>query len=155
MNLKYWQLEQLLTCAEIMISLLYSGSFVGQRNLLSILKRMFNLFCSILHNQDLSEQVKLSILVSFQTLTAEDSDSILSELRNLNFIQLILDLLFTHSNNPILVGAILTIITNLALNDQNNIKIRLVGAHVIGKILMENCPSFNKDKPKKYVRLEK
>lgn len=47
----------------------------------------------------------------------------------------------------------LTILTNLSLNDQNNIKIRLHGAHIIGKILMENCPTYNKDNPKKYVKL--
>ena len=45
----------------------------------------------------------------------------------------------------------LTLLTNLSLNDQNNLKIRLHGAHIIGKILMDNCPNFNKDNPKKYV----
>lgn len=45
----------------------------------------------------------------------------------------------------------LTILTNLSLNDQNNIKTRLFGAHIIGKILMDNCPLYNRDTPKKYV----
>jgi hypothetical protein len=45
----------------------------------------------------------------------------------------------------------ITILTNMSLNDQNNVKIRLHGAHIIGAILMENCTTFNKDKPKNYV----
>lgn len=77
-------------------------------------------------------------------MTAEEQD-ILVELRNLNLVQLILDMLDSHKSNPILTGSMLTILTNLALNDQNNIKIRLHGAHIVGKILMENCPTFNKD----------
>jgi hypothetical protein len=82
-----------------------------------------------------------------------DDFDILMDLRNLNLVPIILEMLQSHKNNPILVGSMLTILTNLALNDQNNIKIRLHGAHVIGKILMENCPTYNKDNPKKYVRL--
>lgn len=54
--------------------------------------------------------------------------------------------------NPILVGSMLTILTHLSLNDQNNIKIRLYGAHIIGKILMDNCPTYNRNNPKKYVK---
>lgn len=45
----------------------------------------------------------------------------------------------------------ITILTNMSLNDQNNVKIRLHGAHIIGAILMENCTTYNKDKPKNYV----
>ena len=56
-----------------------------------------------------------------------------------------------HRNNPILVGTMLTILTNLSLNDQNNIKIRLYGAHILGSLLMENCPTYNQSNPKKYV----
>lgn len=47
---------------------------------------------------------------------------------------------------------ILSNLTNLALNDQLNTRIRLEGAHFIGKILMENCPVLIKDK---HVRDEK
>ena len=47
---------------------------------------------------------------------------------------------------------ILSNLTNLALNDQINIKIRLHGAHIIGTILMDNCPVLIKDK---LVREEK
>ncbi len=36
--------------------------------------------------------------------------------------------------------------TNLSLNDEINTKIKLHGAHLIGKILMDNCPVFIKDK---------
>lgn len=59
-------------------------------------------------------------------------------------------MLQVNQNNPILVGSMLTFLTNLSLNDQNNIKIRLHGAHIIGKILMDNCPTYNKERPKKY-----
>lgn len=45
----------------------------------------------------------------------------------------------------------ITILTNMSLNDQNNVKIRLHGAHIIGAILMENCTTYNKDNPKNYV----
>ena len=41
------------------------------------------------------------------------------------------------------MGSILTTLTNLSLNDANNVKIRLHGAHIIGKILMEHCPRIN------------
>jgi len=41
---------------------------------------------------------------------------------------------------------VLSNLTNLALNDQLNAKIRLHGAHLIGLILMENCPVLIKDK---------
>lgn len=40
------------------------------------------------------------------------------------------------------MGSILTTLTNLSLNDQNNIQIRLLGAHIIGGILMQNCPTL-------------
>ena len=41
-----------------------------------------------------------------------------------------------------LIGSILTTLTNLSLHDQTNVKIRLYGAHIIGKILMKNCPAL-------------
>jgi len=44
-----------------------------------------------------------------------------------------------------LVGCILTILTNLSLHDLTNVKIRLYGAHIIGKILMKNCPALAKE----------
>lgn len=47
---------------------------------------------------------------------------------------------------------ILSNLTNLALNDQINVRVRLEGAHIIGKLLMENCPVLIKDK---HVREEK
>ena len=50
-----------------------------------------------------------------------------------------------------LLGSILTTLTNLSLNDANSVKIRLHGAHIIGRLLMENCPSLNKDQSKVYV----
>ena len=49
-------------------------------------------------------------------------------------------------DTPGLLGSILTTLTNLSLNDVNNVKIRLHGAHIIGKLLMDNCPQLNKDK---------
>ena len=39
-----------------------------------------------------------------------------------------------------MMGSILTTLTNLSLNDSNNVKIRLHGAHIIGTILMDHCP---------------
>jgi hypothetical protein len=44
-----------------------------------------------------------------------------------------------------MIGSILTTLTNLSLNDSTNQKIRLHGAHTIGKVLMDNCPAFNKE----------
>ncbi len=84
---------------------------------------------------------------------AADDYDILVELRNLHFIHILLDMLQldVHRNNPNMMGSILTILTNLSLNDQNNVKIRLHGAHIIGGILMENCTTFKFDNPKKYV----
>ena len=54
-------------------------------------------------------------------------------------------------DTPGILGSILTTLTNLSLNDANNVKIRLHGAHIIGKLLMENCPQLNRDEPKIYV----
>ena len=101
--------------------------------------------------------MRLSILGCFQTLTAvagaADDFDILVELRNLNMINLLLDMLNSPVNrdNPNLMGAVITILTNMSLNDQNNVKVRLYGAHIIGSILMENCTTFNVENPKKYV----
>jgi hypothetical protein len=101
--------------------------------------------------------VRLSILGCFQTLTAvagaADDFDILVELRNLNMINLLLDMLnsLVNRDNPNLLGAVITILTNMSLNDQNNVKVRLYGAHIIGSILMENCTTFNVENPKKYV----
>jgi hypothetical protein len=95
----------------------------------------------------------------FQTLTAvagaADDFDILVELRNLNFITILLEMLNESQNreNPNLIGAMITILTNMSLNDQNNVKIRLHGAHIIGSILIENCTTFNKENPRKYVKL--
>ena len=44
-----------------------------------------------------------------------------------------------------MIGSILTTLTNLSLNDATNVKIRLNGAHIIGAVLMDNCPALNKD----------
>ena len=87
---------------------------------------------------------------------AADDYDILVELRNLNFIHVILDLLQVEQNrnNPNLLGSMITILTNMSLNDQNNVKIRLHGAHIIGSILIENCTTFNKDHPKNYVKIQ-
>lgn len=103
--------------------------------------------------------MRLSILGCFQTLTAvagaADDFDILVELRNLNFITILLEMLTESPNreNPNLIGAMITILTNMSLNDQNNVKIRLHGAHIIGSILIENCTTFNKENPRKYVKL--
>ena len=72
----------------------------------------------------------------------------LAELKDLNLVPIMLQLIqaITAPENeniadsPGLLGSILTTLTNLSLNDANNIKIRLHGAHIIGKLLMENCP---------------
>ena len=37
-------------------------------------------------------------------------------------------------------------LTNLSLNDQMNLNIKQTGAHILGKILMDNCPVLIKDK---------
>ena len=57
----------------------------------------------------------------------------------------------TQPDSPGILGSILTTLTNLSLNDLNNVKIRLHGAHIIGSLLMENCPQLNRDNPKVYV----
>ena len=102
--------------------------------------------------------MRQSILSLFQTLTAvagaADDFDILVDLRNLGFITIVLELLEKPEtrNNPNLMGSTITILTNMSLNDTNNVKIRLHGAHLIGQILMENCTTFNKDNPKNYVK---
>lgn len=44
-----------------------------------------------------------------------------------------------------MICQILSNLTNLALNDLLNIKVRLHGADLIGRILMENCPALIKE----------
>ena len=44
-----------------------------------------------------------------------------------------------------MIGSILTTLTNLSLNDETNVKIRLNGAHIIGRVLMDNCPALSKE----------
>lgn len=58
-----------------------------------------------------------------------------------------------RSESPMLIGSILTTLTHLSLHDTTNVKIRLYGAHIIGKILMKNCPALIKenDKTIRYV----
>ena len=77
----------------------------------------------------------------------------LQELRELNLVSILLQLLVAISqaqggedlqNAPPIMGSILTTLTNLSLNDSNNVKIRLHGAHIIGQILMDNCPAVAK-----------
>ena len=43
-----------------------------------------------------------------------------------------------------LLGIIMTLLTNLSLNDQSNVKLRLHGAHIVGQILMKTCPALHK-----------
>jgi hypothetical protein len=93
----------------------------------------------------------MSILVCMQSLTNEDQD-ILGEFNDLNVVQIMLEFLQSYRAFPIMICHILSNLTNLALNDQINIKIRLHGAHIIGTILMDNCPVLIKDK---LVREEK
>jgi hypothetical protein len=45
-----------------------------------------------------------------------------------------------------MIASVLTTLTNLSLNDAANVKIRLNGAHIIGRVLCDNCPALNKDK---------
>jgi hypothetical protein len=86
---------------------------------------------------------------------AADDFDMLVDLRNLNLIHILIELLSNQQNrtNPSLLGSMITILTNMSLNDQNNVKIRLHGAHLIGQILMENCTTYNIENPKHYVRL--
>ena len=72
----------------------------------------------------------------------------LAELKDLNLVPIMLQLIVaitapeseTQPDTPGTLGSILTTLTNLSLNDANNVKIRLHGAHIIGSLLMDNCP---------------
>tara|TARA_B110000285_G_C15046585_1_gene574632 strand:+ start:452 stop:754 length:303 start_codon:yes stop_codon:yes gene_type:complete len=89
-----------------------------------------------------------------QTLTAEDQD-ILVEFKDLNIVQILLELLQSYQQNPIMICQVLSNLTNLALNDQINSRIRLQGAHLVGSILMENCPVLMKDRLVRDEKLQK
>lgn len=69
----------------------------------------------------------------------------LIEFKDLNLVEILLEFLSTHINSPIMICQILSNLTNLALNDLLNIKVRLHGAALIGRILMENCPALIKE----------
>ena len=100
-----------------------------------------------------SKTVRARLLVCFQTITSGEDQDVLAELKDLNLVPILLQLLVaisTPDNENLqesagLLGSILTTLTNLSLNDANNVKIRLHGAHIIGRLLMENCPPLNKD----------
>lgn len=54
-----------------------------------------------------------------------------------------------------MICQVLSNLTNLALNDQINSRIRLQGAHLVGSILMENCPVLMKDRLVRDEKLQK
>ena len=101
----------------------------------------------------------MRLLVCFQTITSSEDQDVLAELKDLNLVPIMLQLIvaLTSENetlspdSPQILGSILTTLTNLSLNDANNVKIRLHGAHIIGKLLMDNCPQLNRENPKVYV----
>jgi hypothetical protein len=74
--------------------------------------------------QSESDSVRHSVLGCFQSLTAvagaADDFDLLVDLRNLNFIQILLEMLQEQPwcrNNAAMQGAVLTILTNMSLND--------------------------------------
>lgn len=89
--------------------------------------------------------VQLRVLICLQSLTQSGDEDLLVEMRDLNLVKLLLELLSEeqNQNNAVLMSTLLTNLTYLSLNDQNNIQIRLLGAHIIGKILMKNCPTIH------------
>lgn len=70
-----------------------------------------------------NDQVRQNILGCFQTLTAvagaADDFDLLVEMRNLHLIHILLDMLMVdaHRCNPNMMGSIITILTNMSLND--------------------------------------
>ena len=62
-------------------------------------------------------------------LTSNDQD-VLMEFKEINPIETLMDLL--KSNNPIVQCNVLSAVTNLSLNDQINLNVRIQGAHLIG-----------------------
>ena len=98
-----------------------------------------------------SDQLKVRLLVCLQTLTSGENQDILQELFDLGAIHLLLNLLVQTSKETTehqqavpgtceLLGVILTCLTQLSMHDQSNVKLRLHGAHLVGQILMQNCP---------------
>ena len=98
-------------------------------------------------------EVRGRLLACFQTITSCEDQDILAELKDLNLVPIMLQFISAitspdyqnQTEVPGLLGSILTTLTNLSLNDANNVKIRLHGAHIIGKLLMDNCPALDKD----------
>lgn len=64
----------------------------------------------------------MSIVVCLSVITADDQD-LLIDMKELNIAQVMLDLLQRHVSNPILTCQILSILTNISLNDQINLNI--------------------------------
>ena len=98
-----------------------------------------------------SDQLKVRLLVCLQTLTSGENQDILQELFDLGAIHLLLNLLVQTSKETTehqqagpgtceLLGVILTCLTQLSMHDQSNVMLRLHGAHLVGQILMQNCP---------------
>ena len=65
----------------------------------------------------------MSIIICLSVITADDQD-LLIELKELNIAQVMLDLLQRNVKNPIMICQILSILTNISLNDQINVNIR-------------------------------
>ena len=65
----------------------------------------------------------MSIIICVSVITADDQD-LLIELKELNIAQVMLDLLQRNVKNPIMICQILSILTNISLNDQINVNIR-------------------------------
>lgn len=64
----------------------------------------------------------MSIVVCLSVITADDQD-LLIDMKELNIAQVMLDLLQRHVSNNILTCQILSILTNISLNDQINLNI--------------------------------
>ena len=134
-----------LSALETISALCKSDTLMGSYEISLLIRKLFGPV-KLLNNLGVhgeNHEILVQILTCIQVVTADDQD-VLIEFKELNAAQVLIELLQKNLKNSILVCHILSVLTNLSLNDQINVNIRILGAHVIGRILMDNCPALIK-----------
>lgn len=66
------------------------------------------------------------------------------QMNELNLASIILTFMNDFDAKPALIIAVVDLLTNLAINDECNVKIKSEGLHKIGRLFLEFCPAFGK-----------
>lgn len=120
----YQDPELKLSAIETLSQLCKGDQLMGSFEILFLFRKLYGPSKLINYIQICEKQTLLmSIIICVSVITADDQD-LLIELKELNIAQVMLDLLQRNVKNPIMICQILSILTNISLNDQINVNIR-------------------------------